>query len=405
MDYDVIVVGAGPAGSTTARWAAQGGARVLVLEKRRRIGVPVRCGEGISPGWLAEADIPLDDDWATNHVKGAKIYAPSGECLTVDDDNLGAEVGLVIERDRFDQALARLAMDAGAEYQLRATVTGLVINDGVVRGVRVRREGEGESDGEGERENEARELRCGIVAGADGFESQVGRWGGLSTHLKPADLCSALQYRMRGLHIDPDYVEFYLAKGSRGAYIWSFPKSAHESNVGIGVTVAQLHEPGETAAMLDEFIAEHPQFARGEIVERGGGGVSLSPPVEQSVAAGLMLVGDAARMIDSITGGGVANGCRAGVIAGRVAAEATAAGDFSREFLMRYDRSWREAMEEELYKSWVAKEKLTQVGIEIIDTIVATLNRVGVAKPSVESLLELLEEHHPELLAELADVL
>ena len=118
MDYDLIVVGAGPGGSTAARYAAENGARVLLLEKRDKIGYPVRCGEGIAPKWLEFSNIPIDDYWISKKVKGAKIYSPNGSCLVVEDDNLGTEVGLVIDRVKFDQTVADLAVKAGAECRV-----------------------------------------------------------------------------------------------------------------------------------------------------------------------------------------------------------------------------------------------------------------------------------------------
>ena len=394
MDWDTIVVGAGPGGSTAARFAAEGGARTLLLEKRSEIGVPVRCGEGIAPRWLEMIGVVVEGDWVLNRVRGARIYSPNGTCLTIDDDNLGTEVGAVISRTGLDQHLAQLAADAGAEVRTGVTVTGLLRDGDAVTGVRLRN-----SDGSSE------ELPCGVVIGADGFESQVGRWAGLPTHRKPADMCGALQYTMVDLDIDHTYCEFYLAKGSKGAYIWSFPKTASESNVGIGCMLSRVKQPGEIKALLDSFIAEHPDFSQGRIIDTIAGGVSLSEPLEQTAAAGVMLVGDAARHIDAITGGGVANACLSGRQAGRVAVAAMEAGNFSDEFLQAYDRGWREEMEDRLYHSYLAKTKLTEIEPEMIDAVVATMVKVGVDEPTVQGILEVLEEHHPEILEKVGAML
>ncbi len=394
MDWDVIIVGAGPGGSTAARFAAEGGARTLLLEKRTEIGVPVRCGEGIAPRWLEMVGVEVEGDWVVNRVRGARIYSPNGTCLTVDDDNLGTEVGAVISRAGLDQHLADLAADAGAEVRTGTTVTELLRDGDAVTGVCIR-------NLNGSKE----ELRCGVVVGADGFESQVGRWAGLPTHRKPADMCGALQYTMVDLDIDPQYCEFYLAKGSKGAYIWSFPKTASESNVGIGCMLSRVKQPGKIKDLLDSFIADHPDFADGRIIDTIAGGVSLSEPLEKTAAAGVMLVGDAARQIDSITGGGVANACLSGREAGRVAAAATVASDFSEEFLQAYERSWREEMEDRLYHSYLAKTKLTEIEPGMIDAVVATMVKVGVDEPTVQGILEVLEEHHPEILAKVGAML
>ncbi len=72
-DYDVVVVGAGPAGSMTAKWAAKGGARVLMIEKRQEIGSPVRCGEGVSKAWLPEVGITVDPKWVAREVEATGV--------------------------------------------------------------------------------------------------------------------------------------------------------------------------------------------------------------------------------------------------------------------------------------------------------------------------------------------
>jgi digeranylgeranylglycerophospholipid reductase len=94
--YDVIVVGAGPAGSLTARYAAKNGADVLMIEKRQEIGSPVRCGEAISKRWFDDVGIKPDSKWISNEVEGAKIISPDGSCLYIDDRIAGREVGTVI---------------------------------------------------------------------------------------------------------------------------------------------------------------------------------------------------------------------------------------------------------------------------------------------------------------------
>jgi digeranylgeranylglycerophospholipid reductase len=169
--------------------------------------------------------------------------------------------------------------------------------------------------------------------------------------------------------------------------------------------LSRVKQPGEIRALLDSFIAEHPDFADGRIIDTIAGGVSLSEPLEKTAAAGVMLVGDAARHIDAITGGGVANACLSGREAGHVAVAATEADDFSEEFLQAYERGWREEMEDRLYHSYLAKTKLTEIEPEMIDAVVATMVKVGVDEPTVQGILEVLEEHHPEILEKVGAML
>ena len=105
---DVVVVGAGPAGSMTAKWAAKNGVDVVLIEKRQEIGSPVRCGEGISKAWLDEVGIEVDPKWIARDVRGAKFVSPTGFTYFIDEKNAGNEVGWVVDRVFFDKALAKL---------------------------------------------------------------------------------------------------------------------------------------------------------------------------------------------------------------------------------------------------------------------------------------------------------
>src|SRR4030067_1312507 len=111
--YDVVVVGGGPAGTMTAKWAAKGGAKVLIVEKRQEIGSPVRCGEGISRTWLDSVGIKLDQKSVAWQVKGAKIVAPNGTSFFLSEKMAGDEGGIGLDPLFFDKLLAHDAGKAG----------------------------------------------------------------------------------------------------------------------------------------------------------------------------------------------------------------------------------------------------------------------------------------------------
>ncbi len=393
-EYDAVVVGAGPGGSVTARFAVLNGARTLLLEKRQDIGSPVRCGEGLSKAHLDEADIKIDRRWLTNEVEGAHIISPSGHRLTISEKYAGNEVGMVIERDIFDKVQAFEAAKAGADIMVKATVTDVIRDNGTVIGVRV--------DHFGERFN----IKASCVVAADGFESQVGRWAGLNTRLKGGDIMSCLQYRLTGVDVDPKYCEFYLGNEvAPGGYLWYFPKSADTCNVGIGVMAKKVREKADAKTYLDRFIKKDMRVVNGKPLDWVAGGVSTSPPLEKTVAPGIMLVGDAARQIDPITGGGVANACRSGRIAGEVLGEAAQAGDFSLEQLMKYETGWRAKMENNLYRNWLAKEKLARLSDETLDKLIDSLEDAGVEKLSVLAILQAVQSKYPELVKDFEEFL
>ncbi|MCI4360452.1 MAG: NAD(P)/FAD-dependent oxidoreductase, partial [Thermoplasmata archaeon] len=292
LSTDILVVGAGPAGSMTAKWAAKRGARVLMIEKRQEIGSPVRCGEGMSKDWLKEVEITPSARWINVEVEGARIFSPSEKVFEINEKHAGNEVGYVVERDAFDKQLAIDAANAGTEVLLKTAATGVIKDGGKVVGVRAKQFGE------------PFEIRAKVTIGADGFESQIGRWAGIPTNLALRDMDSCLQYRMTNVDCDTRYCDFYLGKVAPGGYVWIFPKADGLANVGIGVQLSQIKEPAAAKTFLDKWIANHPGYAKGKKIDVVGGGVSISPPLKQTVTDGLMIVGDAARLIDPLTGGG-----------------------------------------------------------------------------------------------------
>ena len=384
---DVLVIGAGPAGSMTAKWAAKKGARVVMLEKRQEIGSPVRCGEGMSKDWLADVGI-RPGRWVNLEVEGARIYSPSEKVFEINEKQAGNEVGYVVERDEFDKQLAIDAANAGVEILLKTSAVAILKEHGRVVGAKIKQFGE------------PYEIRAPITIGADGFESQVGRWAGIPTNIATRDMDTCLQYRMANVDCDVRYCDFFLGRVAPGGYVWIFPKAEGLANVGIGVQVSQVQNPADARTYLDRWIDKHPGYAKGKKIDMVGGGVSISPPLRQTVADGIMLVGDAARMIDPLTGGGIANGCIAGKICGTVAAEAVGTGDVSKEFLQRYEKGWRARLEEKLYRNWLAKEKLVTLSDETFDKLVDALAGVKLEKLNVHNILKAVHAKYPEVTKE-----
>ncbi len=322
--YDLIVVGAGPAGSMCAWKAAEAGMSVLLLEKDREIGMPVRCGEGTSLKELTRF-LPIDERWVSHRTKYLKMVAPDGTKVLVNTDDLGG----ILDRRLFDAELARRAGEAGAEIWTRAYVCGLEISNGTVTGVRMVRQG--------------RELSIAsrIVVGADGVESRVGRMAGIKTHVAPKDMDVCYQMTLANVDVDQESCEMYFgSKIAPGGYGWIFPKGNRTANVGMGIS-GDNGRNGSARKYFWQFIAKH--FDQYTVLNEVAGGVPCAPTLKQITAPGLMLVGDAARQVNPLTGGGIISAMTAGQIAGEVAAEAIRAGDVSREGLKAYPARWDKA--------------------------------------------------------------
>ena len=392
-EYDVLVIGGGPGGSTAARFAAEGGAKTLMIEKRQEIGTHVRCGEGIARGLLEQAEIPIDESWIAAEMDGARVFSPGGYSFDVDESKAGAEVGFVVERDLFDRKLAELAAMAGVDIEVKTSAIGFIKEDGKLVGMKLICKGE------------PVEVRAKIFIGADGFESQVGRWAGIDTSLDIGDVMTCVQYRLTNIDCDPKYTEFYSGSGAPGGYIWVFPKSATSANVGIGVGGKSVKAGGDPKKLLDAWIAKNPKMQNAKQLDMIAGGCSVCAPLDSVVADNIMLVGDAARMIDPMTGGGIAHACLAGRFAGGVAAEGIKIQDYSKEFFQKYEKLWRAEIEEKLFLNWMAKEKLVTLEDEVFDKLIKLLNTVGMENISVINILAAVKEHHPELIAEFEDLI
>jgi len=397
MNYDVVIVGAGPAGSVTAKYAVKNGAKVIMLEKRQEIGAPVRCGEGLSlEGRLDTVDIRIDPNSIARDIDGARIFSPKGYAMTVGKEMAGNECGANIHRDIFDKGLAEDAGDAGADIMVKTTALELLTKNGKPAGVKAKHMGE------------TFNINAKIVVGADGFESKVGRWAGIDTTLKPSDINTCFEYYMVGIEERLSYNDFYIGSIAPGGYIWVFPKEGDSANVGIGVNLAKLNkldDVGMAKKFLDKFIANHPELNCGKPIKEIAGAISCCLPIEQSVDDNILLVGDAARHIDPITGGGIVNAILAGRIAGEVSAEALQKEDYSKEFLMKYDKGWRKEFEGKLLRNWLAKDKLITLSDDVFDKVLETLQNIDIEHVSTLNILRAVQSKYPELVAEFEDML
>jgi digeranylgeranylglycerophospholipid reductase len=324
-EYDLAVVGAGPAGATAARFAAERGLSVLLIEKRQEIGSPVRCAEGINSEMLSQFLEP-EERWISARVSKVQMTTvDTGETRSL----AGDEVGYILERRVFDRALSEKAVSAGAQLLVKTSVEGLIVDEGTVKGIRA-------FDGRAEMD-----IETNVVIGADGVESRVGQWAGLDCLLRPHDCLVCAQYMLAGIDVDPQCCYYYLGESvAPGGYAWVFPKGERCANVGLGVQA----DLAETSALeyLVRFISEQPWLEQGSPVTLVTGNVPVGVAAGNIVTHGLMLVGDAARQADPLTGGGIASAMLGGRLAAEVAAGAVQQGDASSAVLVEYQRRWQE---------------------------------------------------------------
>ncbi|KON30945.1 hypothetical protein AC478_03480 [miscellaneous Crenarchaeota group-1 archaeon SG8-32-3] len=299
---DVIVIGAGPAGTACAKKLAEEGFSVEVYDKRAEIGAPKRCAEGISE---ASQDFlgKIPERCIAQKIKGARLYAPDGRYL----DAILSSGGFVLERKVFDKWLAEEAVKTGAAVQANTFISDMVKDErGYYAGVK------GEFLG-----NEFME-KARVVVCATGAESPL-RNKALGVFSKVNLIDSCIQYEMTNIDVIPDLIHIYLSGvlAPRG-YVWVFPKGEHKANVGLGI-IPQDKKP---AAYMNEFLKLHPDM------------------VKDMVANGFVLCGEAANHVNPIHGGGIKEAVISGQMAADTIAECLKKNDVSKKALSKFNEVW-----------------------------------------------------------------
>ncbi len=324
FDCDIAVIGAGPAGSSAALSAARKGARVLLVERKKVVGVPVRCAEYI-PRALS-GDLPFRDrNFICQPIKGMMTILPNGKTKWT-----GAP-GLMIHRERLDQLLLNAALDEGAEVMLGSRA--------IAR--------EGNTIALKNSTNSLVKVRAGVIVGADGPHSTVRKWMGIPG----PQLIPAVQVKVN-LVRPMEQTEVYFHQRIYGGYAWVFPKG-EEANVGLAIAQGSRCSTSMRAGL--EWFLEFLKGAgkvKGDAIGLTAGWIPVCP-VKGSVKENMVLVGDAAGHTHPITGAGVPQAVLCGGMAGRWAARAVVQGDLT--LLKEYETDWREDYGDRL--EWACKRR------------------------------------------------
>ena len=362
--FDVIVVGAGPAGSSAAYTTAKAGLSTLLLERRWEIGVPVRCAEAISRVKLPEFVSP-DPRWVAKVVHGARIVAPDGGHIDV-VRHKDHEEGLVLERQIFDRHLAELAAQAGSEVRVKSRVVAVVREGNAITGVRVRSFGADEV------------IRSKIVIAADGVESQVGRWAGLETGPGLANVSVCVQYLLSGVRLErSDHLHLYIGSDvAPGGYAWAFPKGGDTWNVGLGIRPAFGGAKDQTAKQyLDVFV--NKKFPGATPISLIMGAVPVGGRILKLSSDGIMVAGDAGHQVNPLTGSGITNAMKCAVLAAETAVDAFSRGDFSETFLSTYDTRYRKELGRKFAALARVRDAMARLDDEGLNRVVRKADRGG----------------------------
>ncbi|NJE62340.1 NAD(P)/FAD-dependent oxidoreductase [Thermococcus sp. 21S7] len=382
MKYDVVVVGAGIAGPLVARNVAKAGFSVLLIDKKPAIGTPKQCAEGISIKVFEKYDIPYDGRFINREIYGAKLYSPSGYELEL---RYKEASGVILERKVFDKMLAYYAAKAGADVLARTEALDVIRKDGKIVGIKAKHE------------NEPIEIHADIIVAADGVESTIARKAGINTYAPPHEFDSSYEYEMLIEGYDPDLIHLWFGNevAPRG-YVWVFPKDEDRANVGIGIN---SDNPQTAKYYLDKWLRENKIPAK-KLLEINVGIVPVGGFVKELARDNVLVVGDAARQVNPMHGGGMAEAMEAGTIASRWIVKALEEENLS--LLQNYTREWWEKDGKRLEKVLKVRkvtEKLTDEDLDLFIQILSGADAEKIAGGDYGEVIRALLKHPKVILS------
>ncbi len=349
-DYDAVVVGAGPAGSTAAAEIAQGGFRVLLLEEHAEIGVPLHCSGLVTPRTLDEAGV--GHDLVLNHVVGAHMYAPSGRTLSLGDGQIRA---LVIDRVGLDRALVAKAQEHGAELVMKARVIGVEHDCG---GINIRVDRQGAST----------VVRARLLVGADGASSRVARLLGMDG---PAEVVHALGAEGTLPGAEEQHVQVFVGKSvAPGWFAWTIPLGNGRIRLGVGTSNGV--KPVEC---LRRVLETYPSQLKGWQATRWTGGTIPLWSRRKIVQDNVMLVGDAAGQVKPTSGGGIYPSLVSAKLAAGVARTALAQDDLTERTLSHYSQAWEKTFGGEYRRGQDLRRVFTTMDDQDFDRLLALFGK------------------------------
>jgi len=348
--YDVIVIGGGPVGSYAAYKLAGMGHKVMVLERKQRIGEPVCC-TGII-GQECVSSFAIEDKVILRPVNSAKLFSPSGNLLRLWREETQA---CVLDRAAFDTAMASRAQGNGAEYILDSPVSSIEVEEDKVK-IEVFPQKAGLN----------LEARAAVIA--TGFGSKLTEKLGMGNY---GDFVTGAQAEVETMWIDE--VEVYFGREvAPGFFGWLVPTSPRTARVGL----LSRHNP---ELYLEKLLSS--LLAQGKIVSSEGklsyGGIPLKP-LGRTHGERLIVVGDAAGQVKPTSGGGIYYGLLCADIAANTLHQALQRDDLSTKSLARYEREWRRKLGRELKIGYWARKLFERLSDNQIDRIFNIIKANGI---------------------------
>ena len=292
-DCDAAIIGGGPAGSTTAMYAAKNGAKVIVIDRRKVIGTPLQCGELVPTNEELKKLCPnvpnIDELFQTPKTAISRrtntigLITPSGKKLIYPFE------GQILYRPVHDQKLIHMAKQYGAEYITESRVNDIHDHSLILKN--------------------GKEITAKIIVGCGGPHDPLRKkfW-------KEDSLNIAVNFVLMDGNFE-NQVDLYFGSTAPGGYAWMIPKKGG-ANIGIGIQ-KRFSKGKSLNSMAEKFFSSF----NGRITYKGGGILPMSGTIKNFVKEHYMLVGDSAGMVLPSNGAGITTAMIGGRIAGQVIAE------------------------------------------------------------------------------------
>ncbi len=333
--YDAIVVGAGTGGCLAAKTVAEKGLKVCIVEKKKRedIGEKV-CGDALGEHHLKFLGLEKPSGGELEaKIDGIKIYSPDENTVfTIADKDF---VGFLLNRRLFGQWLLNKATDKGAVLLDNMNFRAPIIVKGAVTGITAKNMATGKVS----------EMRSKVVVEASGYfgmvRKQLPAEMGIDRDIANEDV-EACYREIRQLKQETEntrFCEIYLnQKASPGGYIWIFPKGGARVNVGLGICMRKNYPNPKQQLYNTAF--KKPIFDGSLVLTAGSWFDPVRRPLDNMVSNGVMLVGDAASLVNPIHGGGIGPSMLSGYLAGQQIVKALSKGEPTKEALWGYNKKY-----------------------------------------------------------------
>lgn len=331
MDYDVIVIGAGPSGLKTAELIAKKNYNVLVLEEHEKIGEPLKCA-GLVSWRLLEILPDLPKKIILNTVNKAKFFSPSGNFFTLKS---GKPV-YVIDRRKLDNYLAERATKSGAKIKTSTRFENFKYKNKII-----------------EIKTNKGSFRSRLLIGADGANSKVAQLAGIK---QPNNLLVGIQTTADG-KFDSKSVELWFGSSvAPGFFAWTIPLNKNEARVGLATRT-------DSRYYFEKFLER--RIGRKKEPDAAG---TIRFGLMDTVTDGILLVGDAASMVKPFSGGGLIYGLIGAEYCANACLKALEKNRFDSEFLKQeYDKKWKEKLEKPIKKGLLYRKILDSFSDKQLD--------------------------------------